>query len=80
MGDSTPDILISGLAYLLTWLHFSSRGQLFYFNFKLKTKMRNKLSLILQLVGIFLFIAGKSNLLPFLVGCLTGLKPDLQGK
>ena len=46
--------------------------------------MRNKLSLILQVTGIALFIAGnftgKSNLLPFLVGCLTGLRPDQQGK
>ena len=45
--------------------------------------MKNKLSLIVQLVGLALFIAsnvtGKSNLLPFLIGCLTGLKPDQQG-
>ena len=44
--------------------------------------MKNKLSLILQLIGIALFIAGnftgRSNLLPFLVGCLTGLRPDQQ--
>ena len=47
--------------------------------------MKNKLSIILQLIGISLFIAGNltgnrnSNLIPFLIGCLTGLRPDQQG-
>ena len=38
----------------------------------------------MQILGILLSIAGeyygKANLLPFLIGCFTGLKPDLQGK
>ena len=45
--------------------------------------MKNKLSLIIQLVGLALFIYdnfnGKSNLIPFVFGCFTGLKPDQQG-
>ena len=42
----------------------------------------------LQILGILLFIIGNifgkslipSNLIPFLIACLTGLKPNLQGK
>jgi len=60
----------------ITWLIFTGRAAVL-FNFKLA--IMNKL----QILGILLFIAGnfygKSNLLPFLIGCLTGLKPDLQG-
>ena len=37
----------------------------------------------IQTLEILLFIIGnvygKGNLIPFLIGCLTGLKPDLQG-
>jgi len=45
--------------------------------------MKNRLPLMMQILGILLFIAGnfygKGGLVPFLIGCLTGLKPDLQG-
>lgn len=57
------------------------RGAAVYF--KLRKNLKDKLPLIMQVLGVLLFIAGnfygKSNLIPFLIGCLTGLPPDLQG-
>ena len=47
--------------------------------YELRKKLKNKLPLMMQILGIVLFIAGNFyDLIPFLIGSLTGLKLDLQ--
>ena len=45
----------------------------------LKVALRRSPIEALRLSYISGHFYGKSNLVPFLIGCLTGLKPDLQG-
>jgi hypothetical protein len=71
------------LSYIYNSVDFHRRAAV-SFILSYDKKLKNKLPLIMQILGILLFIAGdyygKGNLLPFLIGCFTGLKSDLQGK